>query len=194
MCYHGGLAAASRVTEGIEPRDLLFPLLQQKRHWLSVTSSQAIMGLFVRMYLSCPGNSDTFRKEMFFLNILYWSSLEVGDFQVCRSLSLYFVASGSELLVCWVWHASCTTWELLMLKLLRSALALKMSYLRWEGIYLLHFLLGPFSVQTREKSAPVTFCDEFSLLKEIFKIALAPLVHTLLGIHYIRETCLICRK
>lgn len=71
MCYHGGLAAASRVTEGIEPRDLLFPLLQQKRHWLSVTSSQAIMGLFVRMYLSCPGNSDTFRKEMFFLNILY---------------------------------------------------------------------------------------------------------------------------
>lgn len=76
MCCHGGLAAASRVTEDIEPRDLLFPLrqldlLRQKRHWLSVTSSQAIMGLFVRMYLSCPGNSDTFRKEMFFLNILY---------------------------------------------------------------------------------------------------------------------------
>lgn len=76
MCYRGGLAAASRVTEGIAPRGLLFPrlqlaLLQQKRHWLSVTSSQATTGLFVRMYLSCPGNSDTFRKEMFFLNILY---------------------------------------------------------------------------------------------------------------------------
>lgn len=30
-----------------------------------------------------------------------------------------------------------------MLELLRSALALQMSYLGWEGIYLLRFLLGP---------------------------------------------------
>lgn len=36
-------------------------------------------GLFVGMYLNCPGNSDTFSQEMFFLNILHWSCLEVGD-------------------------------------------------------------------------------------------------------------------
>lgn len=81
MCYDlGGLAAASRVTASLPMRasspgthcSLSFSLTcstRKKRHWLSVTSSQAMRELFVGMYFSCPGNWDTFRKERFFLNI-----------------------------------------------------------------------------------------------------------------------------
>lgn len=45
-------------------------LAERKGIWLSVASSQATMGLVVGMYLSYPGNSAVFRKEMFFLSIL----------------------------------------------------------------------------------------------------------------------------
>lgn len=100
--------------EGMKARDplLLFLYLdllyRKKRHWLSVTSSQAMRGLFFGMYLSCPGNLDMFLKEVFFLSILHWSSLEVGNFQFSVTESeLVLAASGSELLVCCAWLASC---------------------------------------------------------------------------------------
>lgn len=73
-----GLAAASRVTvraSSPETHSSLSSSLtcssRRGRHWLSVTSSQAMTRLSVGMYLSYPGNVDMFRKEMFFLNILY---------------------------------------------------------------------------------------------------------------------------
>lgn len=46
-------------------------LSRRERHCLSVPSCQAMTGLPVGMCLSCPGNVDMFRKEMFFLNILF---------------------------------------------------------------------------------------------------------------------------
>lgn len=78
-------------------------------------------------------------------------------------VSLYFVASGSELLVCSVWHPS---WHHLRIVNVEIAECPCLEdVISQMGGNLLHFLLGPFSVLTRGKSGPVTFCDEFSLLK-----------------------------
>lgn len=38
------------------------PALAERQHWVSVTSSQAMRGLCVGMYLSCRGNSERFRN------------------------------------------------------------------------------------------------------------------------------------
>lgn len=121
-------------------------LAERKGIWLSVVSSQATTGLVVGMYLSYPGNSATLRKEMFFSSILYWSSLEVGDFRFCQNLSFYIVASGWELLV---WHhLRSVYWDCSEV----SAPGLEMSYPRWGGR---GHLLGSLPVRKRGKSAPV---------------------------------------
>lgn len=71
MCYDcGGLIAAIRVAASLPVRisslgthcSPHLQLCSSRRHWLSVTSSQAMRELFVRRYLSCPGNSNTFRN------------------------------------------------------------------------------------------------------------------------------------
>lgn len=63
----GRLAAASRglplTGESIYPGDNSSPGSSRKVYWFSVTFSRAINGLFVRMYVSCPGNLDTVRKQ-----------------------------------------------------------------------------------------------------------------------------------
>lgn len=71
---------------------------RKKRHRLSVASFQAITGLVCRNVFEL---SAVFRKEIFFLSVLYCFSLEMGNFQFCQNLSLYLVASGSERLA---WH------------------------------------------------------------------------------------------
>lgn len=78
MCYHRGRpAAANRVTEGIKPRDPLLPpparpaLAGRKGIGLVSLLPRPLWGLLSECILNYPGNSDMFRKEKFFVNILY---------------------------------------------------------------------------------------------------------------------------
>lgn len=178
-CHRGRPAAANRVTEGIKPGDPLLPpparpaLAGRKGIGLVSLLPRPLWGLLSECILNYPGNSDMFRKEQFFLNILYWSSLEVGDFQFCQNLSLYFVASGSELLV---WHyLRRVCWDCSGV----SAPGLNMSYPKCGGRRAFTQFL---SYADKGKSAPVdlsalTLWLVFSLKRDIQNSARSPGSH-----------------
>lgn len=134
---------------------------RNKRHWLSVTSSQSMRELFFRMYLSCPGKLDMFKKCFSWASYteVVWRWV-ISNFlsQSERVLCSQWIRAASLLCLALPENCMVRSWE-------ASAPGLKMSNPRFldpipsserEGASLGCCLLGPFPVSTRGQSVPVT--------------------------------------
>lgn len=117
-------------------------------------------GLSVGMYLRCPGNSDTFGKEILSLNV-YTGAAWSGDFQLLESeLVLGSQWVRAEPLVCCLLVLPETS----MLRLLRSGcpwLEDVIAQMWREGVGVFHYIFCPFS-------APVTCQHGLSVMSFIF--------------------------
>lgn len=163
-------------------------------------------GFFFRRYLSCPGNSDMFKKEAFSLNTLHRSSLEVGDSQLS--------VTESDLVLCSQWVRAAgwlclacllaLTWELYGEKLrsecpyLKEVTSQMFTLLAtgrgktWVVGYLAPFLCRQ-GENLYQWLVSIDFLEwAFSFKREIGTV-LTFLDHTSLSIHYLEKHAL-CRK
>ena len=217
MCYDcGGLAAAVRVAASL-PVTASSPgthcsrsssstcSSRKKRHWLSVASSQAMRAFLSECIWAVLVTQTHLVKKCFswtFYTEAVWKWVTLSQI-----LSLYFVASRSELLACCAWLASWHYLRIVCWETVKKWVPLACGYhipdvclpfwleggnlLVWFIVCLAPFLCRQGKICTSDLSA-LTFYDELSLVKEKSKTVLNS--WSTLCLAFINQTCLMCRK